>query len=439
MEDLKGEALREQDPGYEAARRIFNGMIDRRPALIVRPVDAADVATSLAYSTEHGLPVAIRGGGHNVAGNALIEGGLVIDNSQLRKVSVDPNAQTANVEPGATWSDFDRATQAFGLATTGGLISSTGVAGFTLGGGIGWLLRRHGLACDNLIEADVVTAEGKMLRAAIDGDRDLLWALRGGGGNFGVVTRFRFQLHRLRDVTGGLLGYPRTRAIEVLRTWRDFVRDAPEDLTTIAALMTTPEGHPAVGIALCHAGSPARAADDLKALRSLGPPVADHVGTMPYATLQASLDPTAPYGVRNYWKSDFIAELTDDAIEVLVRGANRMTSPLSMVHIHQLGGAMSREPHGGSAFAHRGSAFVYNLIGTWTEPREDSIHINWARAFFEELRPYSEGAAYLNFLGDDGDERTAAAYGSSLLRLSELKRRYDPHNVFQANQNIRPR
>lgn len=439
MEDLKGEALREQDPGYEAARRIFNGMIDRRPALIVRPVDAADVATSLAYSTEHGLPVAIRGGGHNVAGNALIEGGLVIDNSQLRKVSVDPNAQTANVEPGATWSDFDRATQAFGLATTGGLISSTGVAGFTLGGGIGWLLRRHGLACDNLIEADVVTAEGKMLRAAIDGDRDLLWALRGGGGNFGVVTRFRFQLHRLRDVTGGLLGYPRTRAIEVLRTWRDFVRDAPEDLTTIAALMTTPEGHPAVGIALCHAGSPARAADDLKALRSLGPPVADHVGTMPYATLQASLDPTAPYGVRNYWKSDFIAELTDDAIEVLVRGANRMTSPLSMVHIHQLGGAMSREPHGGSAFAHRGSAFVYNLIGTWTEPREDSIHINWARAFFDELRPYSEGAAYLNFLGDDGDERTAAAYGSSLLRLSELKRRYDPDNVFQANQNIRPR
>lgn len=439
MEDLKGEALREQDPGYEAARRIFNGMIDRRPALIVRPVDAADVATSLAYSTEHGLPVAIRGGGHNVAGNALIEGGLVIDNSQLRKVSVDPNAQTANVEPGATWSDFDRATQAFGLATTGGLISSTGVAGFTLGGGIGWLLRRHGLACDNLIEADVVTAEGKMLRAAIDGDRDLLWALRGGGGNFGVVTRFRFQLHRLRDVTGGLLGYPRTRAIEVLRRWRDFVRDAPEDLTTIAALMTTPDGHPAVGIALCHAGSPARAADDLKALRSLGPPVADHVGTMPYATLQASLDPTAPYGVRNYWKSDFIAELTDDAIEVLVRGANRMTSPLSMVHIHQLGGAMSREPHGGSAFAHRGSAFVYNLIGTWTEPREDSIHINWARAFFDELRPYSEGAAYLNFLGDDGDERTAAAYGSSLLRLSELKRRYDPHNVFQANQNIRPR
>lgn len=439
MEDLKGEALREQDPGYEAARRIFNGMIDRRPALIVRPVDAADVATSLAYSTEHGLPVAIRGGGHNVAGNALIEGGLVIDNSQLRKVSVDPNAQTANVEPGATWSDFDRATQAFGLATTGGLISSTGVAGFTLGGGIGWLLRRHGLACDNLIEADVVTAEGKMLRAAIDGDRDLLWALRGGGGNFGVVTRFRFQLHRLRDVTGGLLGYPRTRAIEVLRRWRDFVRDAPEDLTTIAALMTTPDGHPAVGIALCHAGSPARAAEDLKALRSLGPPVADHVGTMPYATLQASLDPTAPYGVRNYWKSDFIAELTDDAIEVLVRGANRMTSPLSMVHIHQLGGAMSREPHGGSAFAHRGSAFVYNLIGTWTEPREDSIHINWARAFFDELRPYSEGAAYLNFLGDDGDERTAAAYGSSLLRLSELKRRYDPDNVFQANQNIRPR
>lgn len=438
IKGLKGQALREENPGYEAACHVFNGMIDRRPAVIVRPVDAADVAISLAYSREHGLPVAIRGGGHNVAGNAMTDGGLVIDNSQLRKVSVDPDARTADVEPGATWSDFDRATQAFGLATTGGLISTTGVAGFTLGGGIGWLVRKHGLACDNLIEADVVTAEGNLLRAAMNGDRDLLWALRGGGGNFGVVTRFRFELHPLREVTGGLLGYPRARAIEVLRHWRDFVIDAPPDLTTIAALMTTPDGHPAVGIALCHAGSPADAAPDVKTLRSFGPAAADHVATMPYTALQTSLDSTAPHGVRNYWKSDFAAELTDDAIEVLVRGANRMSSSLSMVHIHQLGGAMSREPQGGGAFAHRASAFVYNLIATWTEPGEDSVHIGWARTLFDELRPHSLGAAYLNFLGDDGDDRAAAAYGSSLTRLSELKRRYDPQNVFRANQNIHP-
>jgi FAD/FMN-containing dehydrogenase len=438
IDGLKGQALRSEDPGYETARRVFNALIDRRPAVIVRPVDAADVAVALAYSREHGLPVAVRGGGHNVAGNAVIDGGLVIDNSHLRAVSVDPDGQTADVEPGATWSDLDRATQAHGLATTGGLISSTGVAGFTLGGGIGWLLRKHGLACDNLIEADVVTAEGRMVRAALNGDRDLLWALRGGGGNFGVVTRFRFGLHPLREVTGGLLGYPRARAIDVLRHWRDFVADAPPDLTTIAALMTAPDGHPAVGIALCHAGSHADASADVRALRSFGPPAADHVGSMPYTALQTSLDPTAPSGVRNYWKSDFMARLTDDAIEVLVRGANRMASSRSMVHIHQLGGAMSREPRAGSAFAHRGSAFVYNLIATWTEPGEDSAHISWAKTVFDELRPHSLGAAYLNFLGDDGDDRAAAAYGSSLTRLSALKRRYDPQNVFRANQNIHP-
>jgi len=437
LADLKGPALREGDPDYETARHVFNGMIDRRPAVIVQPADSADVAIALAYSREHRLPVAIRGGGHNVAGSAVVDGGLVIDNSRLRKVSVDPDAKTADVQPGATWSEFDRATKTWGFATTGGLISTTGVAGFTLGGGIGWLVRKYGLGCDNLIEADVVTATGNMVRAAMDGDRDLLWALRGGGGNFGVVTRFRFQLHAVADITGGLLGYPRTQAVDVLRHWRDFVSGAPADLTTIAALMTTPDGHQAVGIALCHAGSVEKAAADVRALRNFGPPAADHVETMPYTTLQTSLDPTAPYGVRNYWKSDFMAELTDDAIVALVRGAGRMASPLSMMHIHHLGGAMSREPLGGSAFAHRSSPFVYNVIASWTDPREDSIHINWARDVFDELRPHSEGSAYLNFLGDDGDDKTAAAYGSSLPRLSELKRRYDPNNVFHVNQNIR--
>lgn len=435
---LRGQSLGEGDAGYDAARRVFNGMIDRRPLLIVQPADVADVALSIEHAREHGLAIALRGGGHNIAGNAVIDGGLVIDQSHLRRVSVDQDAQTADVQPGATWFDFDRATLGHGLVTTGGLISSTGVAGFTLGGGIGWLARKHGLACDNLIEADVVTADGSVAYAAEDGDRDLLWALRGGGGNFGVVSRFRFQLHAIGDITGGLVAYPRNRATEVLRNWRDFVSEAPEDLTTIAAFITTPDGHPAVGIALCHAGSASKAAADLRALRSFGPPAADHVAAMHYTALQTSLDPTAPYGARNYWKSDFMSELTDDAIETLVQGASRIASPLSMIHIHHLGGAISREPAGGSAFAHRDSAFVYNLIATWTEPSEDQTHIDWAKSLFDELCPHSAGAAYLNFLGNEGAVRAAAAYGSSLARLSELKGRYDPDNVFRVNQNIRP-
>lgn len=413
-------------------------MIDRRPRIVVRPADAADVALAIAYASEHGLPIAIRGGGHGVAGAASVDGGLVIDHSQLRTVTVDARAEIADAEPGARWLDFDQATQHYGLATTGGLISSTGVAGFTLGGGIGWLVRKHGLACDNLVEADVVAADGTVLKAAEGADSDLLWALRGGGGNFGVVTRFRFRLHPLGDVTAGLLGYPRAQAVDVLRHWRDFIVDAPEDLTSIAALMTTPDGHPAIGIALCHSGTPQKAAVDLVTLRSFGTPVVDEIRPMQYTAMQTSLDSTAPYGARNYWKSDFMAELTDGAIEALVKVADRMVSPLSQVHIHHLGGAMSREPAGGSAFPHRGAAFIYNLIATWTEPDQDRVHINWARSEFDELRPYSLGAAYQNFMGDEGPDRAAAAYGPSLHRLSNLKRRYDPENIFRLNQNISP-
>lgn len=436
--DLKGEALYEGDAEWEAARHVFNGMIDRRPAVIVRPSGAGDVALAIAYAREHRLRIAIRGGGHNVAGTATVDGGLVIDHSRFRKVSVDTRSQTADAEPGATWLDFDQATQKHGLATTGGLISSTGVAGFTLGGGIGWLVRKHGLACDNLSEAEVVTADGEIAKASEDGDPDLLWALRGGGGNFGVVTRFRFRVHPLGAVTAGLLGYPRPQAVDVLRFWREFVSKASDELTSIAALMTTPEGHPAVGIALCHAGPLRKAEAELKSLRSFGHPVVDEIRAVRYTALQTSLDATAPYGARNYWKSDFMRELTDDAIEVLVEAANRMESPLSQIHIHHLGGAMLREPIGGSAFALRGSAFLYNLIGTWKDAEHDSIHINWARSVFDELRPHSSGEAYLNFLGDEGPDRAMAAYGTSLARLSDLKHRYDPDNTFRLNHNIAP-
>jgi FAD/FMN-containing dehydrogenase len=438
IKSIRGQILMLGDADYEAARRVFNGMVDRRPKMIIRPADSSDVVRCIAYARAHGLPLSIRGGGHNVAGSAVADGGLVIDHSSHRRVTVDGANQTADAQPGATWYDFDQAAGAHGLATTGGLVSSTGVAGFTLGGGIGWLVRRHGLACDNLIEADVITAEGRKLRAAEDGDGDLLWALRGGGGNFGVVTRFRFRVHPLGPVTGGLLVHPRSEAAELLRFWRDFVREAPEELTTIAALMTTPDGHAAVGLALCHSGSPVQAQRDLTPLRAFGPPEIDHVETVPYTVLQTFLDPTAPMGARNYWKSDFLPELTDDAIDVLVEGANRISSPLSQVHIHHLGGAATREPRGGSAFGHRGAGFVYNLIGMWTDPAEDSTHMAWARWLFDGLRQFSAGAAYVNFLGDDGPERVRAAYGPGYARLAELKRRYDPDNVFCLNQNILP-
>jgi FAD/FMN-containing dehydrogenase len=435
---LEGHAVMPDDPGYEPARRVFNGMIDRRPALIVRPAGTDDVARAITYARDRDLRLAVRGGGHNVAGNAVVDGGVVIDHSVLREVRVDAASEVADAQPGATWYDFDQASQGYGLATTGGLISSTGVAGFTLGGGIGWLVRRHGLACDNLVEADLVTADGGLARAGEGSDPDLLWALRGGGGNFGVVTRFRFRLHPCGPVTGGLLGHPRPAAGEVLRFWRDFIRSAPRELTTIAALMTTPEGHPAVGIALCHAGPPEQAGRDIRPLREFGPPLMDQVGVMPYTVLQSALDPTAPIGMRNYWKSDFLDELTDDAIDAVIEGANASQSPLSQIHIHHLGGAMAEEPAGGAAFAGRRAGFVYNIIGMWPDAGLDQANIDWTRSVFDALKPFSRGAAYINFLGDDGQDRIRAAYGASYARLSTIKRRLDPDNVFRMNQNILP-
>ncbi|MHB8533001.1 MAG: FAD-binding oxidoreductase [Solirubrobacteraceae bacterium] len=440
---IQGRLIQPGDAEYDTARRIFNGMIDRRPALIVRAAGPDDVVRALEYARREGLPLSIRGGGHNVAGNALADGGVVIDHSEQRVVSVDPTTRTADVQPGATWYDFDQTAGRYGLATTGGLVSDTGVAGFTLGGGIGWLVRQHGLACDNLIEADVVTADGKRLTASLDGDGDLLWALRGGGGNFGVVTRFRFRIHPVDNVTGGVIGHPRAQAAELLRFWRDLIADAPRWFTSLAVLGTSPDGHPIAAIALCHT-DPDTAERDLAPLRSFGPPAVQQVGVMPYAAMQLALDKSrrdrgAPRsGSRAYWKADFLEALTDDAIEAIVEAGDRMPRGLSQVHIHHLGGAMAEEPVGGSAFTSRRAGFVFNLVAEWMDPAEDLQNIEWARTAFEGLRPYRSGGAYINFLGDDGEARVRAAYGSNYGRLAELKRRYDPDNVFRMNQNIKP-
>jgi FAD/FMN-containing dehydrogenase len=438
ISSIEGQVIRPGDADYHTARRVFNGMVDRRPALIARVAGADDIARAIEHARSRDLPISIRGGDHNVAGNAIADGGLVIDCSDLRDVNVDPAAMTATAQPGATWYDFDQATQGYALATTGGLISSTGVAGFTLGGGIGWLVRRHGLACDNLLEADVVTADGRRVTASANGDPDLLWALRGGGGNFGVVTRFKFQLHRLGPVAGGLLGHPRPRARDLLSFWRDFIAGAPDELTSMAALMTTPDGHPAAGIACCYCGDAEEGMRHLQPLRKFGPPVADHVEVMPYTVLQCMLDQQAPGGLRNYWKSDLVGELSDELIDALVEIADRAPSPLTQVHVHHLGGRMAGIPDGGSAFPSRGASFVYNLIGVWQDPADDDRNIAWARGAFEQLRPFSLGSAYINFLADEGEERVRAAYGPNYERLQAMKRRYDPENVFRLNHNIRP-
>ncbi|MBO0693451.1 MAG: FAD-binding oxidoreductase [Acidimicrobiaceae bacterium] len=431
---IEGQVLRPGGPEYEQARQVFNAMIDRHPTLIARCAGAGDVAAVVQFAGQSGLPLSIRSGGHNVAGHAVADGGVMIDLSDLRSVRVDPASRTATADPGATWFDFDHATHAHGLATTGGLVSSTGIAGFTLGGGIGWLVRKHGLACDNLIGAEVVTADGHVIEA----DNDLLWGLRGGGGNFGVVTSFRYRLHPLREVVGGMVAHPRERATQVIRFFRDLCRDAPDELTAIAALMTTPEGRPAVALAACYAGPTEDGKRALRPLREFGPPVLDHIGVMPYPVLQSALDPTAPWGSRNYWKSDFLPELSDGAIDLLVEQASRMRSPLAQVHLHHLGGAMSKSAAGATAFPSREADFVYNLIGLWMAPEDDEANIAWARGAFEAMRPVSAGGAYVNFMGEEAADRVRAAYGPNYERLVALKRRYDPHNRFRMNQNISP-
>ena len=435
---LEGRVLTPDDAGYDTARKVFNGLIDRRPALIARVAGTADVVSAVNYARENGIPLAVRGGGHNVAGNAVCDGGLVIDFSDLHEVRGDADARTAKAQGGATWYDFDQATQAHRLATTGGLVSMTGIAGFTLGGGIGWLVRKHGLTCDNLIGAEVVTADGKVVQTSETENPDLLWGLRGGGGNFGVVTSFEFRLHPLGRILGGLVAHPRDRARDVFRFFRAYGSEAPDELTLVAVFMTTPEGHPAVGIGACYSGPTEEAERVIKPLREFGPPMVDRMAVMPYTVLQSMMDMSAPSGYLNYWKADFMADLSDRAIDLLIDQANAMRSPLSQIHIHQLGGAMGRVSPEATAFPRRDAGFVYNLLGLWKDPTENEVHTSWAKGAFEALRPVSIGGAYVNFLGDDGQERVRAAYGPNYERLAGLKKRYDPTNLFQLNQNIQP-
>jgi FAD/FMN-containing dehydrogenase len=435
---LSEELLCPGDAGYDDARVLWNGMIDRRPAAIARCASTADVVAAVNFARQQGLVLAVRGGGHNAAGTALCDDGLVIDLAPLRRVTVDPATRTAHAQGGATWADFDRATSAHGLATTGGAISTTGIAGLTLGGGLGWLMRSYGMACDNVIAFEVVTADGQVRRASADEHPDLFWALRGGGGNFGVVTDFEYQLHPVTTVLGGMLVHPASRAREALRFLRDFHATAPDELTIFTGLMSAPDGMPIVAYLVCYNGSAADGARALGPLRAFGPPLVDTITELPYPVHQASLDEGFPAGLQVYWRSDFPRTLDDAVIDILVERFEAITSPLSALLLEQFGGAVRRVPAEATAFVHREADFNLAIISRWTDPAEAERHIAWARSVSAAIRPHAVGT-YVNYLGEEGEERVRQAYGAAVYdRLVAVKNRYDPTNLFRNNQNIRP-
>jgi hypothetical protein len=429
--------------GYDEARIVWNGTVATRPAVIARCHTTADIVAAVNLTRTARVPLAVRAGGHSIAGHSSCDGGVVIDLTAMRGVKVDPDARTAVAGPGATWADFDAAAAEHGLASTGGLISTTGVAGLTLGGGIGWLQRRYGLACDNLRAARIVTADGDL----VDADEALMWGLRGGGGNFGIVARFVFDLHPVSTIVGGLLLFPFERGEEVLRAFREWAVGAPDEASILVAINSAPPepfvpadlvGQKVVALVGCWCGNLADGAVALGPLRELRP-VVDLFGPMPYPALQGMLDGGAPYGLRNYFRSGYIADLTDDVITTALDHAAQMSSPMSQVHFHHMGGAVARFDTSTSSFSGRAAGYTYNLIGTWTDPAEDDVHIASVRAQSEALAPLSLPGRYVNFASEGAADGVRAAYGDEIYdRLARLKREYDPHNLFRRNQNVRP-
>jgi FAD/FMN-containing dehydrogenase len=451
IDGFRGRVITAEDADYDTARAVWNGAIDRRPRLIARCIGSADVVAAVRFARDHELEIAIRGGGHNVAGTAVCDDGIVIDLSAMRGVRVDPAGRRAWVQGGALWGDVDHETQAHGLATTGGIVSHTGVAGLTLGGGVGWLMRKHGLTVDNLLAADIVTAEGKLLRASADEHPDLFWALRGGGGNFGVVTAFEFRLHSLGPtILAGPILWDATNAVEVLRYYRDFVRDAPDELGTVVrfgaapALAVIPEHlhwRPVVMVGTCYAGPIEDGEKVFRPLRASGTPLLDLVGPAPYVGFQSAIDSTVMHGWNYYWKSTYLPSLRDDLIDVLAEHAFSCASPRSYVAMFHLQGAVSRVSEGTTAFGHRQASHAITLDAVW-RPGEDlgAREIAWTRRFFGALGRFRQGV-YVNFLGGDEDPgRVREAYGGSVYaRLVDVKTQYDPDNVFHHNPNIPPK
>ena len=447
---MRGELLLPTSPGYDTARAIWNGAIDRRPACIARCTGVADVVAAVRFARERDLLVSVRSGGHGVGGHSLCEGGLLIDLSPMKAVRVDPAGRTARAEAGVLWGELDRETQLFGLATVGGIVTHTGIAGLTLGGGIGWLMRKHGATVDNLLSADVVTAQGELVTASEEENPDLFWAIRGGGGNFGIVTSFEYRLHPVGPIVlAGPVFHSLEDAPEVLRFYRDFIAAAPDELTTIFELSVAPtvpflpedvHGKPVVMVGSCYAGSPDDGAEVVRPLKEFGRPLADLLDPKPYTALQSMFDPFVPHGWHRYWKSVELPPLTDGAIDTLVEHAAAFTSPRSYCIVFQLGGALARVREDETAFSQRDAAHNVNVNAVWTEDDpEAERHIAWAQGFFDGLQPHAGGRVYVNFLGDEGQARVRAAYGERTYeRLARLKRTYDGTNFFCSNQNIRP-
>ena len=434
------------EPDYDARRTLWNAMIDRRPAAILRCDGPDDVAAGLAVAAAEGLPVSVKSGGHNIAGAALAEGGLVLDQSAQRDVRVDPAARRAVVAPGALLADLDAAAAAHGLAVPLGINSTTGVAGLTLGGGYGWLTRRFGLTVDSLLGADVVTPAGERLRAAPDENADLFWALRGGGGNFGVVTRFEFALHPLaHDVTAGLILHPGAHAAQVLQALRDVADDLPDDLTVWAVLRKAPplpfldaahHGVPVIVLACCWCGAPEDADEALSPVRAIGTPLAEAIGPQPYAAWQTAFDPLTGHGARNYWKSHMFDQMEDGLIDLLVEALDRLPGDECEIFVAQLGGAPARSDPSATTYRHREAAFMMNIHARWRETADDTRCIAWAREFFDRTEPYATGGVYSNFMPEDETDRARSAYGDAYDRLAAIRARHDPDRIMRAPAEV---
>jgi FAD/FMN-containing dehydrogenase len=435
---VRGAVLCPGDAGYETARKVWNAMIDKRPALIVRCTGVADVMAAVHFAREHELLVSVRGGGHNFAGYATCDGGIVIDLSPMQGIHVDPQRRTARAQGGVTWGAFDHETQAFGLATTGGTDPTTGIAGLTLGGGMGWLHGKYGLTCDNLLSADVVTAEGQLLTASATEHPDLFWGLRGGSGNFGIVTSFEYQLHPVGPLLGGMVLHPFAKAADVLRFYRDYSKEAPDELTAAAGVLTGQDGHLMVGIVVSYCGSLPEGERILKPLRTFGPPVHDAIRPMTYHEVQQLLY-VFEANVQSYLKAGFLRGLSEEAIDTLVAHSATKTSPMSAVALLPISGVAARAASDATAFVHRQHHHHLFLISQWRDPAESERHIRWTREFWAAMQPFATVGVYVNELGyDEGEDRFRAAYGANYDRLVQLKNRYDPTNVFRLNPNIRP-
>jgi FAD/FMN-containing dehydrogenase len=444
---LRGPLIGPEDPSYHEARKVYNGMIDRQPAAIIRCADVADVIAAVGFAREQGLDLSVRGGSHSVPGFGTNDGGIVCDLSEMRGTRVDPERRTVRAEGGCTWGDLDHATHAFGLATTGGIISTTGIAGLTLGGGIGHLARGCGLSCDNLISADVVTADGALVAASETDNADLFWALRGGGGNFGVVTSLEYRLHPVGEIYGGPIFYPVEHAGEVMSFYREFIAQAPEELGAFFAFQIAPplpfipadrHGETMCLIVACWAGPVEEGERAVAPLLDAAPLAAQHVGPIPYPALNSAFDALLPAGLQHYWKADFVSELTDEAIAAHVEHGPRVPCVEATMHVYPIDGACHRVASDATAFAYRDARFACVIAGMWPDPADNERNTTWVRDYWEAIHPHSEVGGYVNFMAGDDQDRIRDNYRGNFDRLAELKLHYDPQNLFHMNQNIDP-